>query len=538
MQGLPLSDDTLDRISAILESAFCGRTDKPDATSEAFADFWAATYTDFKPSSGHWPARIEHCLGPVRSNTHLLDSESSDLTTVELDVICEVKDEVKQERLDPESEDEMVMETVTTASPAEMDDKTTVVFGKMEPMPFAPLLPALQPKSIKDEIAICELSGPITFKLEPPSTPTKLVESRTATSTPLRPHKPFSIYPAFPFNSPTSPVPASQRKVPTTPKRSPRSPYTPTSGSTERRRKMMEDKENESPRPLITSVMDRIAMKPFSLGKRRLSGDWEGATSKRAKMDPSHTPSGSPSSDSEDERTVISALFSGLSSINNSKCSDGKRKRTGVFMDAVEVPTLREAYGRLKSSRSLEDLSDPSHRSLRPVRSTTASTSHTTPRKRRKYDNRLEVGGDHFTSVSSSSLESRHDDVLDSGMQLPFAIRKPFFIDLFIYVTDESFNRSPGPSSELSSDDDPHIGQVTPHHLISPALHRSRKDNDDPPSDDSIMSSSPTRDVIARRMQRAMGQRSFESLGKPISLTWDAPRRKSTGSLIDSNDSF
>ncbi|KIK57143.1 hypothetical protein GYMLUDRAFT_75668 [Collybiopsis luxurians FD-317 M1] len=70
---------------------------------------------------------------------------------------------------------------------------------------------------------------------------------------------------------------------------------------------------------------------------------------------------------------------------------------------------------------------------------------------------------------------------------------------------------------QLSSDDDPHLGQVTPGHLISPALKRvSRADEDedlDPPSDDSdygfgsgaaerSAQDSPSRQVMMRRLQR------------------------------------
>lgn len=62
---------------------------------------------------------------------------------------------------------------------------------------------------------------------------------------------------------------------------------------------------------------------------------------------------------------------------------------------------------------------------------------------------------------------------------------------------------SPGRAMELSSDDDPHIGQVTPHHLISPALRRARSLGRDPPSDDSTLCESPSRDLVTRRLQRA-----------------------------------
>lgn len=65
-----------------------------------------------------------------------------------------------------------------------------------------------------------------------------------------------------------------------------------------------------------------------------------------------------------------------------------------------------------------------------------------------------------------------------------------------------SFNLSDPPSS----DDDPtrFVGQVTPHHLVSPAIRRVMSLGDayelgkEPGSDDSNMSASPTRDHVAR----------------------------------------
>lgn len=54
----------------------------------------------------------------------------------------------------------------------------------------------------------------------------------------------------------------------------------------------------------------------------------------------------------------------------------------------------------------------------------------------------------------------------------------------------------------MSSDDDPHDGQVTPNHLISPAPQKGRLIEDEPSSDDSDISASPSREVIRRRLER------------------------------------
>jgi hypothetical protein len=58
--------------------------------------------------------------------------------------------------------------------------------------------------------------------------------------------------------------------------------------------------------------------------------------------------------------------------------------------------------------------------------------------------------------------------------------------------------------SSSSSDDDPRYGQVTPHHLISPPP-RKALDMFDPPSDDSLASSSPTKTAATRWEMRRTG---------------------------------
>ena len=63
----------------------------------------------------------------------------------------------------------------------------------------------------------------------------------------------------------------------------------------------------------------------------------------------------------------------------------------------------------------------------------------------------------------------------------------------------------PDPRSSIheleGSDDDPHLGQVSPRHLASPAPRRYMDPDYDDSSDDAA-SSSPSRDLVARRQQR------------------------------------
>lgn len=60
---------------------------------------------------------------------------------------------------------------------------------------------------------------------------------------------------------------------------------------------------------------------------------------------------------------------------------------------------------------------------------------------------------------------------------------------------------------DLSSDDDPRFGKVNPVGVVSPAMRRLRSRGatlfDTPPSsDDSVLSNSPSREVIRRRIAR------------------------------------
>jgi hypothetical protein len=53
-----------------------------------------------------------------------------------------------------------------------------------------------------------------------------------------------------------------------------------------------------------------------------------------------------------------------------------------------------------------------------------------------------------------------------------------------------------------SSDDDPRLGQVTPHRLLSPRMRRLDDDDTELGSDDSIPS--PSKDLVRRRSSVAV----------------------------------
>ena len=58
---LPPAFSRLDSLSPLLESAFCGRKDKPSSIRETFIKFWNATYATITPPT-EWPQRIQNCL--------------------------------------------------------------------------------------------------------------------------------------------------------------------------------------------------------------------------------------------------------------------------------------------------------------------------------------------------------------------------------------------------------------------------------------------------------------------------------------------
>ena len=225
----------------------------------------------------------------------------------------------------------------------------------------------------------------------PPSTPAK---APLLTSTPPR-RKKFSAL-MLPPRSPATPLPSSQRV--TTPKRTPPS-FALASHSLSSNRRLVDDKENMSPHPVIASFTERLArrspawsMKDTPLGKRRAVDGWqEGSALKKVKADTGELlPSPQPitvfgSDDSEHERLVERSLVhdassqplpasvplddpftaepENLTSAMSSRYS-GERKRKRVFMDAVEVPTLREILIR-------ERKATPDKRVLRRSRSAT-----------------------------------------------------------------------------------------------------------------------------------------------------------------------
>jgi hypothetical protein len=237
-------------------------------------------------------------------------------------------------------------------------------------------------------------------------------------------------------------------------------------------------------------------VKPFTLGKRaRMNeiGGREGMTPQK-KGRVTRRESG----DSEDEKMVERLVIPDSDDLSAAAPAPAAttKKHKRVFMDAVEIPRLKDVYPKLKSSASLvslRELCTPSHLSSPlhekgQLRSATQAVKTYAGGSSRK---RSRASTEDVFSISTTSLVLQ-----DSEPEIPFS--DSFTLD----------NTPASPKEELpSSDDDPRIGQVTPHRLISPIPRRSLRAKVyeiDPPSDDSVMGgcTSPSKEVVERKLKR------------------------------------
>jgi hypothetical protein len=422
IQLLPRTVETLETVSGIVGSAFCGRTNTPISASEAFTNFWNVNYSSMEEPVAGWPEKIQGCLHAIAApadDVSMIDPVllTEDATAYDADVSMESEDitadgtfelpmpDDNAPLLYPESEDEQ--ESSVLLLNVVNKPESIVLPELLESSPAADQLgPAFTPESQSAAISLTvnAFETAVFDSMRPPSTPAK---APLLTSTPPRPSKISSAPATFlthPLRSPATPLPSSQRAV-ITPKRMPLSVSLASRASPSKRR-LVEDKENVSPHPIIASFTERLALrsptwstKDTVLGKRRAIDEWqEGSALKKHKVDPRNA--FSPQipvidiDDSEDERliekTLVNlevedfqppplpasihlddpftvapeALTSTASDIGSSGPFPKKRKR--LLMDAVEVPTLREIIIKEKTAT-------PDKRVFRRTRSATRS---------------------------------------------------------------------------------------------------------------------------------------------------------------------
>ncbi|KAJ6585182.1 hypothetical protein B0H19DRAFT_1108667 [Mycena capillaripes] len=455
-RSLPVRLTVLESLASLLESAFI-RENTPAMVTEAFAEFWAETYANCPVPEGGWPAEIQTC---IPDEADQLDHD------------------------DPWGK--------LSLSPAFRGEQEVSPHGKEVPVgsPFKLCNARFRSVSLEaaDEIS-SSTPQEVASVAQPcrPVTPTTPVTIRSRASTPPRPHKLPSTAQSSP-TSPDSPVYAPYPpSTPSTPKRTPLRVVSGSKASPNKRRKL-DNKENESPRPYIASVMERITASPrtshgydLAMSKKHTSPNQrdEERPSKRSKMDGGDELSFRPSasdSDAEEERLVEFSLVeqapppAEFFNVDKGTTPTPSKKRKRVFFDAVEVPSVRQVYSRMKDTFAL------------PF----AAPSQVATRATSKVARRASAPGN---SLSVSKKRRRDSDEVSED---------PF--------NDDSDTRT-RPPSESSSDDDAYFGQVTPYHVFSPALRRAARDDDPPSSDDSNMSASPLKGVVSRRLQKTGSNR-------------------------------
>ena len=451
---MPENLSNLEELSDILDAIFRQRTLLTAA--EAFIDYWNMTYSRMQVPKQGWPPAIGHCLSSVGLVPELEEKE--------------------------EEEEESILEPQLS---------TTV------PPPPPPL-------------AVSFTTPPAVLKSEAFS----LIQS------PQRPQKLFGPFPIIP-SSPMSPL--LRRSSGHSERRTPLSSIQLCKTPTKRRRLTVDHENgNDEKENVVVSVVDRIAAMNSGETKKRRCGELEdgveeqkpGSSAKKLKssMRPrtrsatkkttsQHVspPSVASSKDSEDERQWVDAAlrtpFPVMEEAQDDVCGGG--------LSSNPVPTQRKRHDQKVRKLIPYVLIPPRKRTTRPK-----ELKHTTSLDGSGIDNdlsscsktldmrKLPMGLRRSASNPESMLTSktekkrkrRESDTGDSedspdlydligshplpALHFPYPpvrrLRKAYTLP----SSDSDVSSKSMPSS---SDDDPHIGQVTPHHLISPVLQRRRK---------------------------------------------------------------
>ncbi|KAF8442906.1 hypothetical protein L210DRAFT_3611408 [Boletus edulis BED1] len=475
IQELPRTLKVLEALSPLLQSVFIGRDDKSRVAREAFTEFWTTTFGTMNEPEGGWPEDLQICLLPPEEDHSEDDAEPSS---------------------DPEELEDVTVRAPSTAA-SELDDlsQTSLLSPRCDSLSNVQTPQASEKRTPSPFIGHL---GPALFSPFEPSTP--ITGSRSyRVSTPPRPHKPISTPESF--QSLVLKPPAGTLPVyPTT-------PTTPRTGCNVRpnlspgKVRGLRDKENVSPLhglPVLEGMYSTpIKSKPSSiLGKRQMNDESprESATKKgrtsfiRSSIE---FPSAG-DSDLEDELVVEAALTSPARKAQahyerlptpdepSPTCTNTrKRKRQRIVMEAVVVPSLADVQRRERARRASTECVSPATASPSLRRSSSMPKLHE------------EFHSDEMMSLRRKRLRL-WDDVAMSSSVLEETV---------IAGSDDSIILT-GDGSKLvepeGSDDDPHLGQVSPRHLASPAPRRHMN----PDYSDDAPSSSPSRDLVARRQQR------------------------------------
>ncbi|KAF8817190.1 hypothetical protein BYT27DRAFT_7205042 [Phlegmacium glaucopus] len=513
IRALPENLATLEELSDILDAIFRQRV--PLVAAEAFIDYWNISYARMPVPKQGWSLVIRHCL----SSVGLLPDEPK----------------VEQQK------------EFSTLEPA---------FVATVSLPRTP-------------ISFSFATPPAVFERE----------AGARIQSPQRPQKLFGPFPIIP-SSPVSPL--LRRSSDHAGRRTPLSSIQLCGSPSKRRRLAVDnvDGKDEKENLVVVSVVDRIAaMTPGAAKKRRREEVEDEAaeqksgssgkklkssmkprtrsTSKKASLHASPACSVASSNESEDERRWVEAALTQMVPFPVTEAQDDgyggfgipslpQRKRhvrtvnnsehqrlrfQCVFIPSGKRKTEREHTTSLDGSGG-ENLSSSSRvldlRKRLPMRRSVSipesMLTSKTEKKRKRQDS--DADGD-CNSLDLYDLIGS-DPLPALRLPLPPPPARQFRKAYSLPSSDSDVHST---SSLSSSDDDPYIGQVTPHHLISPALQRrvsighslltskTRKtsmglrfgenfgDTTMPGSDDSVTTSgseteSPTKGVVTRQTAR------------------------------------
>ncbi|KAF9221622.1 hypothetical protein BS17DRAFT_711232 [Gyrodon lividus] len=524
VQELPRNLTVLEALSPLLQSVFMGRDDKPNITREAFVEFWTATFADCDEPEGGWPEDIQVCL-------HCCIVPSEEVPGVEPDIqlsrdVEEVEDSTAYEPScgdnvidilhsspppSPHGSDSVSLCSERTVRAPQDRRVASPFIGHLGPALFSPLADLEQ-----------SVAGPSPSPSPPsidrtsaePSTP---IKRRFLATTPPRPQKPVTTPTSFEsllLKPPAGTLPICPT-TPTTPRRSPVQVGSSVSPS---KRRKLGNKENVSPLSVM-SVVERICSRspstsksPSVLGKRQMldgspheDGLKRGRTSSTSFIRSSIAFPSSGDSDLEDELAVVASLFSpggkvrtrheqSLPPSESSQASttSRKRKRQRIVMDAVVVPSMAD----IRRERAIQRRASVDHANV-----------NTTPlclRRTLSLPRLSDSDGDEVAELRRKRL--KHWDGVDRGEVTSLSPSLSTLGEIIIAGSDDSMMLSESDTRKAvseGSDDDPYLGQVSPRHLVSPAPRRYMDPDYDPQSD-GVLSSSPSRDLVARRQRRSL----------------------------------
>ncbi|KAH9924659.1 uncharacterized protein BXZ73DRAFT_79216 [Epithele typhae] len=508
LQELPPCLDILEKMAPVLAAPFQGRKDRHVGAVDAFAEFWQAAYAAMPEPATGYPELVAQCLDAV-SQARLEQQEDEAKVEDMTALLSETPSPVAEVKKTAVTQELMEIDA------CESEDEGSVVI----PSPGT-LLQGFDASRTRD--------APTRALSTPPSSPRALAPTRPHKSG-IKVHDPEDIDGSSPLRFS---VGRSPPRTPTTPKR-------PTSKV---------NKENVSPTLLSASVAERLsARSPLLLesllGKRvrvdepEDAADLEVKAFKKGRLEPSPlapsplanvpvhavTLACNPSIPMLSTKATSSAAVAKLladvddsNSVMNSP-TVASRKRKGVFVEAVEVPPLNVVLKEWRRSRSLPSVSasesEPSTSAVR-LDSTKGDESLQPTIRRTRSATKLLGGPVDFQRLTTPK-KRRTNRVQDLREEARHLLSSPSnkSIDEPLFGSDDSIMMATPhrqSSDLLASDDDPHLGQVTPHRLVSPAVRRIQQQTclftHDPPSDDSDLVESPTSERISRKIARLGGQ--------------------------------